>query len=666
MARAEVGADTHGRPLIEVRTQWTERELIGQVPSSRWDPERRLWTVPLSWAACLQLRGLFGQTLEVGPELALWSQREVAARVAPSLALRERVTRVNGAGLWSRLYDYQTAGAEWLLATVDGGLLGDDLGLGKTAQILAALEALLTRTSADDALPAVVFCPNSVKSGWARQAELWESTASVYVVEGGAAARRKILARALEDPLALVVVNIESARLFSRLAPYGSVSLARCRECSPHGEERLTASRCEVHVKELNLFPFKTVIVDEAHALKSPQSKQTRAVWAVGDGETVRRRWALTGTPVSNHVGDLWSIMRFVAPHEYPVRSKFVDRYALQAWNAYGGLDIVGVNPQTRDEFYRILDPRFRRTPKALVLSQLPRVVRPTRWVQMTAKQAKAYSELDRMLTTRLDDGSVLVTPDQLSLTTRLMQLASSYGEVQVVERPVKSTDDCAVTNPELSPYRTMPSCEPPRHREGCPNRLGFQVFLKEPSPKLDAVLEDIDALGGKQAVVAAQSRQLIEMLARRLDKLKIAYGTLTGAVPDYERESHKRRFTNGDVPLMLMTLDAGGTGVDGLQVADTMFVLQRSWKMISNIQVDGRVDRIGSEQHDSVTIVDYVTEGTVEETTLYPRLRDKWERLEEINRDRTRLAAAGMTAEQRFELERRETTVQNAWLGAP
>lgn len=652
MPHAEI-TEHKGSALIAVETRWTDKELIAQVPSSRWNPQLNRWTVPLSWAACLQLRGLFAERLTVGPELALWSQNEVTERIAPSLELREKIERTPG--YWDGLYDFQTSGAAFLASTREGGLLGDDLGLGKTAQILAVLHAL-TQHDPDDVLPALVICPNSVKSGWAKQVDLWQADVNVYVVEGSATKRRKILDEASADPRALVIVNIEAVRLLSRLAPYGSVALVRCRECSPHGQERVTASRCDVHVKPLNTFGFKTVVLDEAHALKDPRSKQTRAVWAVGHGETVRRRWALTGTPVANHVGDLWSIMHFIAPAEYSVKSKFVDRYALQAWNAHGGLDIVGVNPVTRDEFYRILDPRFRRTPKALVLPQLPRVVRPTRWVTMTPKQAKNYKDMETRLLTRLDDGQILIAPNNLIKATRLMQLASSYANVELITHlPTHPTDRCKCYANELD-----------IHHENCGEFSKLVVHLAEPSPKLDAVMEDIEALGGRQVVVAAESRQLIELLERRLAKANISHCSLTGAVPDYQREAHKRAFAAGQRQVMLLTIKAGGTGVDGLQVADTMLVLQRSWSMLDNIQLDGRVDRIGSEKHDSVTIVDYVTEGTIEETTLFPRLVEKWQRLEEINRDRARLTAAGMSPDQRFELDKRESEVQNAWLGSP
>lgn len=80
-----------GRPVIGVKTEWTDRELVKQVPSCTWDVTAKIWTAPLSWAACLQLRGIFGERLTVGPNLAEWSQREFAERIGPAMTLRDMI-----------------------------------------------------------------------------------------------------------------------------------------------------------------------------------------------------------------------------------------------------------------------------------------------------------------------------------------------------------------------------------------------------------------------------------------------------------------------------------------------------------------------------------------------------------------------------------------------
>lgn len=618
---------------IAVETKWTEKELIKQIPGARW--KKTHWEVPLSWAACLQLRGIFHDNLTIGDELTKWSYEEYTQRVAPATALRTVVDRVSDELYHKNLYDFQTAGAEF--GRIGGSiLLGDDMGMGKTPQILSTLQAVTSL--GESTFPALVICPNAVKPGWVNQVSKWAIDCNPYVVTGSAKKRRDIIIEASKDPKALVIINIEAVRLFSRLAPYGSVSLKACRQCRSHGEEGLTAARCEVHLKELNNFGFKTVICDEAHRIKEPTSKQTRAVWAVAHDPSVTRRLALTGTPLANHVGDLWSIMHFLAPIEYPTKSTFVDRYALQSWNAFGGLDIVGVHPERKEEFFKILDARFRRTPKQLVLDQLPKVVRMTRWVDMVPKQAKAYEELEKRLITRLENGEVMVSKNNLINATRLLQLSSTYCDVEWIAAP---TDED-------------------------PQALKCLVTLTEPSPKLDEMENAFDDLGDKPVVIAAMSRQLIELAAKRFDKRKIPYGKIVGGVSDFDRQLAIRRFQDGHTPVMLMTIQAGGTGVDGLQVADTLFCLQRSWSMIDNLQLDGRVDRIGSERHESITIVDFVTRGSIEETSQHPRLLEKYERLEEINRDRERLIAHGATAADLARLDEMEDRVMKSSLGVP
>jgi len=658
---------------IALTTRWTEAELVKQVPGARWSPDDKMWFVPLTWAACLQLRGLFRNTLEVGDELALWSQREWSQRVGPSLEMRSRLTRVDG---WSdRLYDFQTAGAEFLLGCGEGGLLADDLGLGKTAQVLAVIQGL-TELDPADALPALVICPNGVKLGWERQIALWQTPVTPYVLTGGTVGRRKMLERARQDPGAVVIVNTEAVRLLARLAPYGSTRLKRCRECDKkRGEEKLTPARCEVHPKPLNGFGFRTVILDEAHSIVNPLSKQTRACWSVGHDPSVRRRWATTGTPIASNVGDVWSIMHFLVPREHPTKTQFVDRYALRAWNAHGGLDIVGVAPDTRDEFFRIIDPRFRRTPKAVVLDQLPPIVRSVRWVDMSPRQASVYREMHARSIAVTDDGQILVSPNNLVKATRLLQLSSSYANVEWVEQliPTREMCDCAanggtrhVTNcPGSECWCTTTGDK--YHNEGCSRRLKCVVTLAEPSSKLDALEEDLLSLGGRRVVVAAESRQLIGLAEKRLIKLKIPFGVIAGDVGDtYERQDVIRRFNEERIQAVLLTIGAGGVGLDGLQCADTLLCVQRSWSMLKNVQLDGRVHRIGSEVHDSVHIVEYVARDTIEETTLYPRLVSKWERLDEITRDRARLHAAGIKPDEAYRLDLAESRVVNSFLGLP
>jgi SNF2 family DNA or RNA helicase len=593
---------------IEVETTWNEKELIKLVPGARWDPNGRTWSVPLGWAQCIILRGVFGQQVTFGEELTRWGWDELQTRVNPANSLRLRTELPDQlvapyAMLDSRLYDFQRVGAAFIGYAGDC-LIADEMGTGKTIQALSAM-------SITDALPALVVCPNSVKLNWEREIREWYPEAEPIVVAGTATEKSKQLFRAAGLSCAVVIINFEALRSYSRLAPYGSIRLTRCRECDhAHGDPRCTPSRCEVHSKPLNTFGFKTVIVDEAHKMKDPRSKQTRACWAVMHGETVKRRWALTGTPLANHPGDLWSIMHGVAPYEYPSRSKFVDRYCLSAWNAYGGLDVVGINPEHRDELFKFLDPRLRRMPKALVLTQLPPKVRQWRHVEMTPRQAKAYRELESSLITKLDTGELLVAPNNLAAQTRLLQLSSSY---------------CTLD---------------PDHEA----LMGVRVTLCEPSPKLDALEDIMEELGNKPLVACAESKQLINLAAKRMEKAKIPHGLITGDQTQWERDQALKQFQAGELRILLFTVKAGGVGLT-MTAADTIVFLQRSWSMIDNKQAEDRVHRIGSEVHESINVIDIITRGTVEERQVV-RLYDKLQRLEEITRDRATLTLHNRSTE--------------------
>lgn len=582
---------------ILVQTHWNESELIGQVPGIRWHEERRVWRIPVNWTACIQLRGIFGERLTVGQSLADWSQREHKERIQPTLELRDRTSLGfeigNRSHLFAKLYPFQVVGAEWLIQT-GSGLLADEMGAGKTIQVLAALEHL-----GAEAFPALVICPNSVKFNWADEATKWVPSAVPHVVHGSATERRKILENAGKDPWALVVINYEGTRTLSRLAGFGSQALRRCVACGGRNPQVKVAA-CEAHAKELNKINWRTVIVDEAHRIKDPNAKQTRAAWALGQQQSVERRYALTGTPLANNPSDLWSIMHFVDHVEYPVKSKFVGRYCLAAYGTYGGMEIKGLHPDTKAEFYKFFDPRFRRMPKALVLQQLPAKVQSTRYVELAPKQMKVYRQFASEMSVFQPDGSLLIAANDLETRLRLLQLSSAALE-----------------------------------------EYGDGWRMADPSPKVDEVIAILEEMGDRPVAIAAHHRQLIDLLAARLDKEKISYGLFTGAQKDFEREIAKRDFQAGKLRVFAFTMAAGGTGIT-LTAADTLIRMQRSWSMIDNKQTEDRVHRIGSEIHESIQIIDIVSRETVEEDQILALL-EKSMRLEEIARDKAKLQAAGL-----------------------
>lgn len=605
---------------IVVQTHWNERELVKQIPGSGWDGDGKVWTVPLSWPACLQLRGIFGPQLTLGDKLVTWASDERDRRVDLAMHLRNLTAPEPGAVSYlgphdERLRDFQGSGVNFMWAA-ESCILGDDMGSGKTVQALELLR-LLERNS-EESLPALVVCPNSMKFTWALEAATWLPSANPYVVDGGLVTRRKIFQAAQADPRALVIINYEGLRSHSRLAGFGSERLRRCVPCGGT-DPKMKYNSCEAHNKELNVMGLRTVVLDEAHKIKDPHAKQTRAAWAVGQQETVTRRYGLTGTVIANDPSDAWSILHFIDPIEHPTKTKYVDRYCLQAWNAYGGLDVKGIHPATREEFYRVIDPRFRRMPKALVLSQLPPKIHSVRHVELTPKQLKAYRDIDKDLVTRLPDGSVMVAANDLVAQTRLLQFASATMEL---------TPD------------------------------GFRMC--DPSSKIDALVDILEERDGKPTLVSAMHVQLINLAAARLTKLKIPFGLITGQQQTFERDVAQRAFQEGKLPVLMFTLGAGGTGLT-LTEADTQVRLQRSWSLIENLQGADRNHRIGSEKHESIHYIDVVAHDTVEEQQV-ERLWEKAERLEEINRDRAQLQLQRQSTD---ELDVEEAKIMQSNLGA-
>jgi SNF2 family DNA or RNA helicase len=531
---------------------------------------------------------VFKADLEIGPKLTAWAADERTNRVDPANALRE-LEEYEGD---EDLFPHQRAGVAFL-STARRALLADEPGLGKTAQTIRAIKKL---SETEQVFPALIVCPNTLKKNWKREFGLWWPEVNVQVISGSAGQRRK----QFDSEADVYVINWESLRSHSRLAPYGSVALARCPSCGGH-DEKVSENRCEVHIRELNKIDFKVVVADEIHRSKEPKSKQTRALWsATGDADI---RFALTGTPIANNVLDLWSILHWLSPEEWPSKTRWIDRMVDTMLNAFGGMLVLGVKPHMHEEFYAAINPRMRRMLKARVLPWLPPVVKERRDVEMPTKQAKAYKQMRDLMIAELEGGDALTAPSPLTQTTRLLQFASSYAEMDVDK-----------TTGEIT------------------------VKLIEPSCKVDALIDDIKSgdFGDDSVAVCAVSRQLIDLLSVELEKLKIPHGLITGAQNEDERQQAVDDFQSGKIKWILFTAQAGGVGIT-LTAARRLVMLQRPWSLVDYKQALDRVHRIGSEIHDSISIIDYVTEGTIEERVIQV-LDAKADNFEEIVRDKVQL----------------------------
>ena len=578
---------------ILINAEWRFKELCKSLPGSSWSNQEQVWRVPLSWSSCLALRSTFVQQLEIGPKLTEWASNELATRISPSLALRD-LEEYEGD---SDLFPHQRAGVAFLAAS-KRALLADEPGLGKTAQAIRALKRL--KEQGEDVFPALIVCPNTLKKNWEREFQKWWPEVTTQVIKGTATQRKKQFDIAVESNLDVMVINWESLRSHSRLAPYGSVALTRCAPCGGH-DESVSETRCEVHLRELNNIKFKSVVADEIHRSKDPKSKQTRALWsATGDAEI---RFAMTGTPIAKDVVDLWPILHWLSPKDWPSKTKWIERMIDTMLNAFGGMLVIGVKPHMQEEFYKTINPHMRRMLKAKVLPWLPEIMRERRDVEMSTKQKKAYVQMRDHMIAELEGGGAVTAPSILTQTTRLNQFANACAELVLHE----STGE-------------------------------LKVVLSDPSCKVDALMSDIKAndFGEDSVAVCAVSRQLIYLLSNAMTKAGIEHGLITGAQDEDERQRAIDDFQSGRIKWILFTAQAGGVGVT-LTAARRLIMLQRPWSLVDYKQALDRVHRIGSEIHDSVIITDYITEDSIEERVIQV-LETKAENFEQIVRDKDQL----------------------------
>jgi SNF2 family DNA or RNA helicase len=564
-----IDIDIGGKSIVFRETEYRDRDACREIPSSRYKKvagdETELWRAPLTWRALLMANRIWPNAT-ITNDLREWAWHEYNNRLAPVLAVREMAldptqsmpVTIEGP------YPYQTTGAHFI-ALSGGATLADDMGTGKCIQTIAALEQY-------DLYPTLIVCPNQAKATWANEWEKWTSDIAVQVIGGTAGQRRKQIASSAD----VYIINYESLRTHTKLGGYGSITL------SPE-EKRL---------KELNEIDWVAIIADEAHRCVDPHSKQTRALWGVAESVVPRPLCiALTGTPMVNSPDDLYCLLHFESPDEWPSKTRFIDRYCIKEYNAWGGMSVVGLNPYTKQEFYDLITPRFLRRTKAMVNPWLPEKVYERRDIELLPKQRKAYDSFVKDSIAVLDSGTAIAT-DPLTILTRLTQLASSTVDL-----------------------------------DGAGN-----VRLCEPSSKVDALIDLLQDMGDSPLVVFSQSRQLLVLAEARLTKEGISHGEIWGNQVPIERQSYIDRFQHGDLRVMLCTFGAGSEAIT-LTAASTICFLQRSWSLVQNRQAEARVDRLGQEA-ESVVIIDLIASGTVEEQIL--RATDaKGIMLEEIVRDK-------------------------------
>lgn len=328
----------------------------------------------------------------------------------------------------------------------------------------------------------------------------------------------------------------------------------------------------------------KAVVFDESHGLKNTQSKQSQAGRRVAaHAETFI---ALSGTPVTRDTGDIYPVLAAMDPQSWPSRTRFVKRYCETADNGYGER-IEGLRALAEPEFRAVLAGQYRRVAKADVLSQLPPKVYSVRRVEIPPEYRKPYDQMQEDMLAELPDGTDLPVMSVLAQLTRLSQLASAACDVTVTT--------------EVDEFG-----EEKKH---------YEVTLKAPSWKADALLGILAERPGQQVAVFTVSKQLALVAAEACTHQGYRIGLVLGGQSRKERQQDIDAFQAGELDLIICTAGAGSLGIT-LTRAGTVVALQRSWELDKAIQIEDRAHRLDDIvlEHDCIEVIDVIARDTIED----------------------------------------------------
>jgi superfamily II DNA or RNA helicase len=484
-------------------------------------PRERLLLPRVQAGRLAELRGAMPaeRPLDAPAELAGFTQRLLRAAAEASDIPPET--------LRAELRGYQREGLRWMnaLAEADlGGVLADDMGLGKTVQLLAHLLVLKARGALN--APALLVVPTSLIPNWEQESARFAPTLRVLTLHG--AQRGERFAAIPEHDVVLTTYAL----------------LPR-------------------DVSALHRQPFALAVLDEAQQVKNPRTRARRALKELG----IPRVLALTGTPLENHLGELWAQIDLTVPGLLGDEHSFRKFYR-QPIEKQG-------EAEAQARLNRRIAPFILRRTKAQVARELPAKTEITRNVRLEGRQRELYEGL------------------RLSLTEELRQVIAQRGiehsGIVVLDALLKLRQVCC--DPRLV-------------------KLEAARGVQE-SAKLELLMDMLPALvdEGRSILLFSQFTSMLALIGRELERLRIPYLLLTGDTRD--RATPVRRFQAGEVPLFLLSLKAGGVGLN-LTAADTVIHYDPWWNPAAEAQAVDRAHRIGQDK--PVFVYRLVAAGTVEE----------------------------------------------------
>ncbi|MEM6251509.1 MAG: DEAD/DEAH box helicase [Cyanobacteria bacterium P01_D01_bin.156] len=435
--------------------------------------------------------------------------------------------------LQAELRDYQQEGFRWLTQLAHWGVgacLADDMGLGKTLQALAVI---LLRAPEG---PTLVVAPTSVGANWISEAHRFAPT--LNLMQLGSSNRQAVV-----DQLSGFDLLVCSYGLLQQ----------------PDVAELLA----EVD--------WQTIVLDEAQAIKNSSTKRSQAAMKLKAGFKV----ITTGTPIENHLGELWNLFRFINPGLLGSLDKFNQRFATPIERYQ--------DKQARLHLKKLIQPFMLRRTKTQVLDELPSRTEITLHVELSGEEKALYEALRR-------DAIAKLTTTEAKAGAKHLQVLAEITRLRRM---------CC--NPQL----VMP--------EMAPASAKLQLFGE--------VLKELLSNRHK-ALVFSQFVDHLTILRNYLDQQSISYQYLDGSTPAKQRKQRVDAFQAGEGNVFLISLKAGGTGLN-LTAADYVIHMDPWWNPAVEDQASDRAHRIGQTR--PVTIYRLVTKGTIEEkiVELHNRKRD-------------------------------------------
>ncbi|MBP3540877.1 MAG: DEAD/DEAH box helicase, partial [Clostridia bacterium] len=415
-------------------------------------------------------------------------------------------------------------------------ILADEMGLGKTVQVIAALSAAKRK---DGVQKNIIVTPTSLTYHWLAELKRFDDSLTVRVITGHRAERRHTIQDIKNDPTVDVILT--SYPLLRRDIEY------------------------------LRDIPLRFAVLDEAQSVKNAQSQGAIAAKEL-DAQV---RIALTGTPMENHTGELWSIFDFVLPGYLGTQGSFLRRY--------GGGELA-------EELRERVRPFLMRRLKSEVLTQLPEKREQYVYAAMTPEQERIYRTLLETLRQNvepaLENGSL------------------AKARMQVLSVLLKMRQVC---------------CHP-------------KLFLGDyegTSGKLELLVQTVHSsiASGRRLLIFSQFVGMLQIIRKRLSREGVQSLYLDGDTKPAQRQQLCDRFNGGDGKVFLISLKAGGTGLN-LTGADLVIHYDPWWNPAAEDQATDRAHRIG--QTKDVDVIKLIAQDTIEEkvTELSKRKRAIFDRV--------------------------------------